>query len=100
MKSKVDENLPAEIVADLRDAGQDTDTVTDQGMTGVTDPVLLARIQAEWRARLTLDKDIANVRAYPPQQYAGIVLFRPHTADRMTVLTLMRHYLSSLLLLD
>ena len=77
MKFKIDENLPAEVAADLRAAGQEADTVADQGLAGAADPATLAHVQAEGRVLFTLDKGIADIRAYPPQDYAGIVLFAP-----------------------
>ncbi len=43
MKFKIDENLPAEIAVDLRAAGHQADTVSDEGLTGAVDPAILAR---------------------------------------------------------
>jgi predicted nuclease of predicted toxin-antitoxin system len=98
MRFKIDENLPKEIAEDLRAAGHDADTVPEQGMTGAADSVVLARVQAEARTILTLDKGIADVRAYPPDQFAGIILFRPHTTARAATLTFVRQHLPTLLL--
>ena len=97
MKFKIDENLPAELVADLRAEGHEADTVDDEGLAGQPDPAILAHVRAESRALLTLDKGIANVRTYPPDQYAGIVLFRPRTTGRNTALAFVRQHLPSLL---
>jgi predicted nuclease of predicted toxin-antitoxin system len=97
MRFKIDENLPAEIAGDLRAAGHDADTVPDQGLAGSPDAAILARVQAEGRVILTMDKGIADVRAYPPDQYAGIVLFRPRTTGRSATLALVRQHLPSLL---
>ncbi len=97
MKFKIDENLPKEIAEDLRAAGHDADTVHEQGMTGAADSVVLARVQTEARTILTLDKGIADVRAYPPDQFAGIILFRPHTTARDTTLAFVRQQLPTLL---
>ena len=41
MKFKLDENLPAELVADLRGLGHDADTVSDEGLRGAQDPVIV-----------------------------------------------------------
>jgi len=97
MRFKVDENLPGDLVADLRATGHDADTVHDQGMAGAADSVLMARVQAEGRAILTLDKGIADVRAYPPALYAGLILFRPRTTGRLATLALVRRHLPTLL---
>jgi len=97
MRFKIDENLPGELVADLRAAGHEADTVSDQGLAGAPDSALLARVQSENRALLTMDKGIADVRAYPPDQYAGIILFRPRTTGRMATLAFVRQHLPTLL---
>ena len=49
MKFKVDENLPAEIRDDLRDMGHDADLVSDEGLTGAPDDVLLEHVRCEKR---------------------------------------------------
>ncbi len=38
MKFKVDENLPAELLDDLRIAGHEAETVPEQGLSGAPDP--------------------------------------------------------------
>ncbi|MBI3468738.1 MAG: DUF5615 family PIN-like protein [Planctomycetes bacterium] len=97
MKFKIDENLPAEIVADLRAAGHEADTVPDQGLAGSVDPVILAAVQREGRVLLTMDIGIGDIRAYPPEQYPGIVLFRLRRSGRGTSLALVRKHLPALL---
>ena len=42
MKFKIDENLPSEVAADLRNLGHEADTVFDESLVGAEDPVLLA----------------------------------------------------------
>ena len=97
MKFKIDENLPGEIATDLRAAGHDADTVRDQGMAGSPDSTIMARVQVEGRAFLTMDKGIADIRVYAPDQFAGIVLFRPRTTGRLATLAFVRQYLPTLL---
>jgi predicted nuclease of predicted toxin-antitoxin system len=82
VKFKIDENLPAEIADDLKAAGHDADTVGDQGLAGAADQLVLSRVQSDGRIFLTMDKGIADVRAYPPLQYPGIILFRLRSAGR------------------
>ena len=81
MKVKIDENLPAEIGADLRDLGHDAVTVVDQGMAGIDDDRLMFRVEEEFRVFMTLDKGIANIQAYSPKRFAGLILLRPNQAD-------------------
>ncbi len=53
MKFKIDENLPAEICADLHGLGHDAETVPDEGLSGSSDETLLKRVQHEERIFLT-----------------------------------------------
>lgn len=97
MKFKIDENLPGELAVDLRAAGHEADTVSDQGLAGAPDSAIMARVQSEGRTLLTLDKGIADVRVYPPDRYAGIILFRPRTSGRTATLAFVRQHLPALL---
>ncbi len=45
-------------------------------------------------------KGIADIRAYPPEQHAGIVLFRPPSMGRGTTLAFVRPHLPAVLKLD
>lgn len=96
MKFKIDENLPHELLADFRRAGYDAETVEGEGLTGASDPLLLETARKEGRVFLTLDKGIADVRAYPPERFPGIVLFRPSASGRARVRGLVRRFLSRL----
>ena len=99
MKVKRDENLPAELIDELRAAGHEADTVRDEDLTGAPDADVLHCVQQDGRV-LTLDKGIADVRAYPPEQHAGIVLFRPRSVGRGTTLAFVRRHLPAVLKLD
>ena len=57
MRFKLDENLPVELVTDLRDMGHDADTVAGEGLRGAADPAV---VDAAFAA--TLDKGIANLQ--------------------------------------
>ena len=85
---KIDENLPIEVAAVLRDAGHDAMTVLDQGMVGEPDSKLAAICKTEGRIMVTLDLDFSDIRAYPPSEYPGIVVIRPRSQAKPMVLTL------------
>ena len=72
MKFKTDENLPVEAALTLREFGLDAQTVGEESLAGATDEVVSARARAESRILITLDMDLANIRAYPPEHHAGI----------------------------
>lgn len=96
MKFKIDENLPHELRVDFRRAGYDAETVAGEGLAGATDSLLLETVKQEGRIFLTLDKGIADVHAYPPERFPGIVLFRPSASGTKRVRSLVRNFPSRL----
>jgi predicted nuclease of predicted toxin-antitoxin system len=88
MRFKVDENLPVEAVETLCDAGHDALTIHDQHMVGDPDPHVAAVCRSEQRVLLTLDLDFSDIRAYPPGEYHGIIVLRPRTQAKRTVVSL------------
>ena len=93
MRAKLDENLPVEAVELLRTAGWNCDSVYDEGLAGADDPQVAAACQAGARVLFTLDLDFADIRAYPPSEYVGIVVLRPTEPSRRQVLQLVRRVL-------
>ena len=65
-------------------------TVVNQGLAGVEDARLMVRVEDESRVFMTMDKGIADVWAYPPHRFAGLVLFRPSQAGGGAVLAFAR----------
>jgi predicted nuclease of predicted toxin-antitoxin system len=100
VKFKLDENLPIEILNELEAAGHAADSVHDEGLAGAPDPVILEKLQGEGRILLTMDKGIGNVRNYPPQEYPGIVLFRPPSSGRRSVFDFVKLHLPVILKMD
>lgn len=97
MKFKVDENLAFEIAELLRDMGHEADTVTEEGLSGEPDSVVLERVREVRQILLTLDVGIADLRAYPPEQYHGIILFRLKNTGRHFLLEFVRQQMPLLL---
>ena len=97
MRFKVDENLPSEVAEELRARHHEADTVEEEGLKGSLDEDLLPMVRDEQRAFFTLDKGIADIRAYPPDDYFGIVLFRPPSQGRGMVLEFVLDHLDQLL---
>jgi predicted nuclease of predicted toxin-antitoxin system len=87
VKFKTDENLPVEVASLLRESGHDALTVIDQQMAGHPDGDLAAVCRAEQRALVTLDLDFADSRAYPPDQYCGLIVLRP----RVQTISMLQH---------
>ena len=100
MKFKLDENLPVELVTDLRGLGHDADTVAGDGLRGAADPAVVGAASAAGRVLFTLDKGIASLQSYPVQQHAGVVLFRPDTSGRGAVVAFARERLHEVIEMD
>lgn len=77
MKFKTDENLPVEVVTLLCDHGHDAISVVEQQLGGAADAIIAKVCQSEQRVLMTLDLDFADIRAYPPGEYPGIIVVRP-----------------------
>jgi len=84
---KLDENLPTSSVKILRDNGHDALTVFDQKMSGESDLRIAEVVRKEDRALITLDLDFADIRAYPPNEFPGIIVLRLNRQDNDTVLS-------------
>jgi predicted nuclease of predicted toxin-antitoxin system len=86
MRFKVDENLPTEVAELLRQAEHDAATVSEQHMSGGADADVALVCQREHRILVTLDLDFADIRAYPPAQYPGLIVLRLKQQDKPHVL--------------
>ena len=76
MRFKLDENLSPTVAALLIEAGHNTATVAEQGLAGAEDHDIASVCLDEGRILLTLDLDFADVRAYPPHRYPGLIVLR------------------------
>jgi predicted nuclease of predicted toxin-antitoxin system len=93
---KTDENLPLEVALLFREEGFDCTTVWDEALEGASDETISERVREETRVLLTLDLDFANIRAYPPGEHVGIIVLRPPTQDKATVLAYVRNLVQAL----
>jgi len=89
MKFKVDENLPVEVAELLRQANHDAITVQEQHLGGSADSDVALVCQQERRILVTLDMDFADIRAYPPEQYLGLIVLRLKRQDKPYVLEIL-----------
>lgn len=96
MRFKLDENLPVEAAALLREAGHDAITVLEQEMSGKSDPDLVDVCRQERRTLVTLDVDFADIRIYPPEEYAGLLVLRLRRQDKAHVLAILQRLLPQL----
>lgn len=85
----IDAPMPRGTVSLIRSRGHDATDVRDIGLHAAQDSVIAAHAQANQLAILSRDFDFADVRNYPPDQYAGIVVVDvPNTFTAPTILKL------------
>ena len=96
MRFKTDENLPIEVVEQIKASGHDALSVVDQGLGGAPDPLIAQVCTAEDRVLVTLDTDFSDIRAYPPGSHPGIIVFRLARQDKQTVLDVTKRLLVAL----
>ena len=86
MNFKVDENLPVELAELLRQEGYGALTVLEEQLNGVSDADIASDCNREARALITLDTHFADIRSYPPRDYAGLIVLRLKRQDKPYVL--------------
>jgi predicted nuclease of predicted toxin-antitoxin system len=86
MRFKVDENLPTQVAAMLRQEGHDAATVLEQGYGGCADARVATLCKRESRVLVTLDMDFADIRNYPPAEFPGLIVLRLRRHDKAGVL--------------
>ena len=94
MRIKLDENLGRPHVALLKRHRYETDRVFDQGLSGIEDGDLWARVRREGRFLITLDLRFSDVRRYAPRTHPGILLLRPRRKGRNAVSHVLRRVLT------
>lgn len=97
MRFKLDENLPAEAAAYLREQGHEADSVFEEGLAGSPDSKISEICRIESRILVTLDLDFADVRTYPPRESCGVIVLRLASPDRQSVLNILPRVLTLLL---
>jgi len=97
MQFKIDENLPVESAQLLEAAGHEAKTIHDQQMVGQPDPNVANVCRNEMRSLVTLDLDFSYIRAYPPDEYHGLIVLRPRRQAKPLVLALLERVVIPLL---
>ncbi|MEW6102587.1 MAG: DUF5615 family PIN-like protein [bacterium] len=90
MQFKIDENLPIEVAKLLVNAGYDAKTVKEQQLQGVEDSILAELCKSEHRILVTLDTDFSDIRAYPPEEFSGIIVLRLKTQAKHYIVKVMK----------
>jgi predicted nuclease of predicted toxin-antitoxin system len=96
VKFKVDENLPEELSQLFREAGWDSLTVVDQQLSGEIDPQIARACRDELRILVTFDRGFSNIRAYPPADSPGMIVYRLRSQDKRHVLAISARLIAAL----
>jgi predicted nuclease of predicted toxin-antitoxin system len=90
----VDADLPRSAADVIRRHGYDVVDVRDIGLRHAEDRVIARHAQREQQCLVTGDFDFADIRNYPPQHYAGIVvLIIPPTVTATYITQLLDSFL-------
>jgi predicted nuclease of predicted toxin-antitoxin system len=76
MKFKLDENMDPRSKGILVQAGHNVIMIQEEGLSGAPDADVIEVARDEGRCFITLDLDFADVLAFPPKQYPGIIVLR------------------------
>jgi predicted nuclease of predicted toxin-antitoxin system len=94
MRFLVDEDLPRSVAALIRSYGHEALDVRDVGLRGATDQQIAAYARSQQLALVTGDLDFADVRNYPPRDFAGLVVLRlPRDATARFIVRLLDEFL-------
>ena len=96
MPFKIDENLPVELAELLQSIGHDAMMVYDQQLQGKPDSLISEICKEENRAIITLDVGFADIRRYPPVEFAGLIGLRLKNQDKYSILQVFQQVMSLL----
>ncbi|CAG0954962.1 hypothetical protein PLCT2_00415 [Planctomycetaceae bacterium] len=101
MKWLIDASLPRSVADVLNEGGHECVDVRDIGLATASDEVLATHAKAHGLVIITGDFDFADIRMYPPREYAGIVVLQvPERASLDFVLNMIRNLLKQAEILD
>ncbi len=94
MRFLLDADLPRSASDTVRQRGHEAIDVRDIGLRDAKDAQIARHAQKEKLCLLTADQDFADIRNYPPAQYAGIaVLSLPRNATSSYINKLLDSFL-------
>jgi predicted nuclease of predicted toxin-antitoxin system len=85
----VDASLPRAAAATIRGHGHQATDVRDIGLGAAPDQDIADYARQHQLAIITADQDFGNVLAFPPADYAGLVIIRPPDGATTAMLVLL-----------
>jgi hypothetical protein len=93
MRFLIDADLPRPTADLVRSFGHEATDVRAIGLGGAPDDRIAAHAKNHGLCLLTGDFDFADIRDYPPEEYAGLVVFVfPDDANRDIILNLIQAF--------
>ena len=94
MKFLIDADLPRRSVELFCRYGHEAAHVSDMGLGAASDAEIAAYARGQRLCLVTGDFGFADVRNYPPDQYAGLVVLQlPRTATANSIVSLLEAFL-------
>ncbi len=90
----MDENIPLEGIEFLQREGYEAISVIEEKLSGQKIGMIAEHIRSEEISLITLDLDFSDIRLYPPEEYSGIVVLRPHRQDKISIMELLKELLN------
>jgi predicted nuclease of predicted toxin-antitoxin system len=87
----LDANMPRSALTVIVEAGHDVTHVRDLPIRHAPDETIVEHARANGMALITRDLDLCDIRQYPPERFAGLVVLRvPDTARAELIAALVR----------
>lgn len=97
---KLDENMDPRCKEILAQEGYEVIMVQEERLSGATDIEISEAARAEGRCLITLDLDFADVPAFPPHWYPGIIVLRHPKPSTRGLLSLVKQLARTLQVQD
>jgi predicted nuclease of predicted toxin-antitoxin system len=95
MRILLDENLPVELLEELRALGHDVADVHSENISGRPDDEVWNAAQSAARLLITQDIRFGDARMFTPGQHAGFVLVRLKRSGRRALIAKLRDVFAS-----
>ena len=96
MKLLLDEKLPPQHAALLRENGHDAVAVIEAGLSGAPDDAIRSYAIESGRVLMTLDADFANILRFPPSDTPGVIRLKIHPPTEQAIRELIERTLHAL----
>lgn len=95
MRFLLDANIPRSAIEAVTTCGHEVEFARDIGLSDAPDTRIAQRARQTGAALVTRDLDFSDIRRYPPDQHAGIVVLRlPDHATAAEIVIVLSRFLA------